>query len=542
MGGAAPYWHQYSYDTLGRRTKLVRNAVGAQTTKAQTTYAYSAHRLTSTTSTAGVTTYGYDSVGNRTSMQTPSGTTTYSWDAEGELRGVQGSSGSSVSSVYDASGERLTRTDASGTTVYLPGGQEFTVAASGKVSVARLYSFAGSTVAIRTGRGLAGVSSLVCDPHGTPLASVPNAERGEGKVVKAYTDPFGGSRDGSLLTLASDRQFLGETRDQASGLTLLGARYYDEATGTFVSVDPQLDPQQPAQFHAYVYSGNNPMTWSDPSGLWWNPIKAVAKAAKSVGSWAKRNQAEIIGAVAGTVVFAGCMAGSFGLGSVGCGVAAGAVGGAVTQAWKTDVQHTERFSWSSLGTATAFGGISGFAGGALGKAAATFIAPVAKTAVAAVTNSISSVTTKATTGASGAARAIGTGASSAARAIGTGAKTVAQRATDAVSKNTTGTGNHVFWSGGQAAKSAAADYAAANGAKTLEMTAVGRALERLPYNRLTAKLWDAASAGFAATAKGDANVFIGSSFRGGESVFGRIEGPILRKKGNSIQQWFEEAW
>ena len=204
---------------------------------------------------------------------------------------------------------------------------------------------------------------------------------------------------------------------------MLGARYYDEATGTFVSVDPQLDPQQPAQFHAYVYSGNNPMTWSDPSGLWWNPIKAVAKAAKSVGSWAKRNQAEIIGAVAGTVVFAGCMAGSFGLGSVGCGVAAGAVGGAVTQAWKTDVQHTERFSWGSLATATVFGGISGFAGGVLGEAASTFIAPVAKTAVAAVTNSVRSVTSKAASSAGGAARA-----------IGTGAKAVAKRATGTASK------------------------------------------------------------------------------------------------------------
>lgn len=73
-------------------------------------------------------------------------------------------------------------------------------------------------------------------------------------------------------------------------------------------------------------------------------------------------------------------------------------------------------------------------------------------------------------------------------------------------------GNRVFWSGGQAAKEAAADFATANGAKTLEMTTVGRALERLPYNRFTAKLWDAASAGFAATARGDANVFIGPSF------------------------------
>lgn len=103
-------------------------------------------------------------------------------------------------------------------------------------------------------------------------------------------------------------------------------------------------------------------------------------------------------------------------------------------------------------------------------------------------------------------------------------------------------GNRVFWSGGSAAKEAAAEFATANGAKTLEMTAVGRTLERLPYNRATAKLWDAASAGFAATARGEANVFIGPSFRGSESVFGRIEGPILNLKGNPILQRFEDAW
>jgi hypothetical protein len=56
------------------------------------------------------------------------------------------------------------------------------------------------------------------------------------------------------------------------------------------------------------------------------------------------------------------------------------------------------------------------------------------------------------------------------------------------------------------------------------------------------ELWDAASAGFAATARGDGNVFIGPSFRGAGSVFGRIEGPILRFKGNPILQRFEDAW
>lgn len=104
------------------------------------------------------------------------------------------------------------------------------------------------------------------------------------------------------------------------------------------------------------------------------------------------------------------------------------------------------------------------------------------------------------------------------------------------------TGSRVFWSGGQPAKEAAEAFAKANGSKTLEMTVVGRTLEKLPYNRFTAELWDAASAGFAATARGNANVFIGPSFRGAGSTFGRIEGPILRFKGNPILQRFEDAW
>lgn len=103
-------------------------------------------------------------------------------------------------------------------------------------------------------------------------------------------------------------------------------------------------------------------------------------------------------------------------------------------------------------------------------------------------------------------------------------------------------GNRVFWSGGQPAKEAAEAFAKADGSKTLEMTAVGRTLEKLPYNRFTAKLWDASSAGFAATARGNANVFIGPSFRGAGSTFGRIEGPILRFKGNPILQRFEDVW
>nr|WP_232842300.1 colicin D domain-containing protein [Terrimesophilobacter mesophilus] len=116
---------------------------------------------------------------------------------------------------------------------------------------------------------MGGVSSLVCDAHGSVVASVPNTVWTAGSVKRVFSDPFGAVREGSDATGSGGHQFLGAVRDTSSGLTLLGARYYDESVGRFISVDPVLDPGLPAQFNAYVYSGNNPATWSDPSGTLW---------------------------------------------------------------------------------------------------------------------------------------------------------------------------------------------------------------------------------------------------------------------------------
>jgi RHS repeat-associated protein len=160
----------------------------------------------------------------------------------------------------------LPRTDASGTTVYLPGGQEILINGS-EVSATRYYSFAGKTVAVRSGTGMGGVSSLVCDPHGSVVASVPNTVWTATSVKRVFSDPFGAVRGGSDAGVPGDHRFLGAVRDTGSGLTLLGARYYDEAVGQFISVDPKLDASEPAQFNAYSYAFNNPATLSDPSGM-----------------------------------------------------------------------------------------------------------------------------------------------------------------------------------------------------------------------------------------------------------------------------------
>jgi RHS repeat-associated protein len=170
-----------------------------------------------------------------------------------------------LSNLYTADGDRLLRTAPDGSITLYVGGQEVTKSASGQVSAVRYYSFAGQTVAMRTAPGLGGVTSLVNDPHGTPVASVHNTDWTTTSVNKHYTLPFGGSRGGAQMP--GDRAFLGKTKDPATGLTLVGARWYDEAAGRFISVDPIMDLASPQQWNGYAYANNNPTTYGDPDGL-----------------------------------------------------------------------------------------------------------------------------------------------------------------------------------------------------------------------------------------------------------------------------------
>ncbi|WP_460708005.1 polymorphic toxin-type HINT domain-containing protein [Myceligenerans halotolerans] len=461
---AAPYWNEYAYDAAGNRTSLVQHVIDGGDDVVKTSYEHGAtgpHQVTRATQQTGpedtidsapqavVGEYEYDAAGNQTvrTLSEPvdgsdpeqveadtdgDGLVTTSqlmgWDVDGDLATVatsgEGTEGENTTEdgeaeyVYTPSGERLVRMDASGATVFL-GGQEIHVDGAGAVGALRYYTFAGQTVAVRDGRGLGGVTSLVADHQGSTVAAVPNTNWTPDAVTRLYTDPFGGDRTpavvdpdtGEMLSgddrLPGDRRFLaaaGGVEDASTGLVLLGARYYDVGLGRFISTDPQLDASNPAQFNAYVYAGNNPVTFSDPSGLsWWSSIKSGAKkAAGAVGGFVKKYQAEIIGTVAGAVVFGGCMALTAGAGSIGCAVAGGAVGGAVTNLWKTKVQKKKPFSWKSLATDTALGA----AGGLLGAGAGAVIGRVAPAITSAASGAIRSATSAVTRRVSATAAAV----------------------------------------------------------------------------------------------------------------------------------------
>lgn len=97
--------------------------------------------------------------------------------------------------------------------------------------------------------------------------------------------------------------------------------------------------------------------------------------------------------------------------------------------------------------------------------------------------------------------------------------------------------SRVFWSGGNIAKSTAANYAKANGLKTLEMTTGGRIMNTinpiLPRS-VSTPVWNRLSTNFAKGASGEAHFFtIPAGPRSG-SIWLNVEKPILQKNNVNI--------
>ncbi|PKV77095.1 RHS repeat-associated core domain-containing protein [Streptomyces sp. TLI_146] len=296
LGGPAPYWSSYTYNTDGtRKTETQHNTTG-DTSKDQTrTYTYPTagaahpHSLLSTSTTTGTTgpvtdTYDYDQVGNTTRRTlnpsaAPTSDQTLSWDSEGHLHAVADTvqtktANSTVTTkkatdyVYDPSGNRLlghTLDTANladeNTTLYLGATELKLTKGAAKPTATRYYPL-GAATAVRTDDNK--VTFQVTDHHGTADTSI-NAT--DGTATQRRMTPFGQERGTPPAAWAGTKGFVGGINDTQTGLTHLGAREYDPATGRFISVDPLLETNDPQSHNGYVYAHNNPVTGSDPSGL-----------------------------------------------------------------------------------------------------------------------------------------------------------------------------------------------------------------------------------------------------------------------------------
>lgn len=283
LGAASTYWTTWNIDDRGNRTQEKRwgtTAAGDTTT----TFTYNGNStnqpdtLTGTTSVGALpqsTTYAYDAAGNMTNRNAGNGNQTLTWDDAGRLSGITGSTPGNSSFIYDADGELLLQKDPGKTTLYLPGQQITLNTTTNTTTGVRYYPLPGGATALRTGSGT-NYKFTISDLHGTSELLLDNTA--QIPTWRQFT-PYGAPR-GTAITWPDNRGFLNKPTNAGTGLTNVGARYYDPATGRFISVDPELQPEVPQSLNGYLYANNNPVTYLDPTGRdWWDDLKRRWKEA-----------------------------------------------------------------------------------------------------------------------------------------------------------------------------------------------------------------------------------------------------------------------
>ncbi|MFF8401720.1 RHS repeat-associated core domain-containing protein [Streptomyces sp. NPDC015684] len=324
--GTAPYQSAYTYDRLGNLQSVTdTNAAG---TAAKLDYLYPGYddagtwttanadqphgvrkidHITGTTTTA-TDTYTYFDDGTMKQRIEPGTTTDYTWTKQGQLATVKATKSSGGSTLtryaYDADGNVLVRTTPQETVASIAG-MELRTSDGSTVTATRYYTSGASAVAIRTTTGTTAangkVTYLLADNQASTQISI---DASTGSTTRRRYTPFGDERSGPLPT-GTDRGFLGATEDPSTGLSLLGARAYDPHLGRFLSPDPLSSPYAPQNLSAYSYSDNDPINYSDPSGL--KPVGQCGPSGRCTdgtretftqnddGTWTSRTYSQDIG-------------------------------------------------------------------------------------------------------------------------------------------------------------------------------------------------------------------------------------------------------
>jgi RHS repeat-associated protein len=193
-------------------------------------------------------TLAWDVLSNLTSVTAGTATTEYLYDSAGQrYAAISGNTATIFMGSWDASDPDTGNNPAGGT----------------DVSVTRYYSADGAQVASWSTGG--NLTLTFGDVQGSAHVSVTtNAANEVVPTVNAYT-PYGAQRGDTDVT--GERGWLNQVAD-ATGLTYLNARYYDPLLGRFLSPDPLLNPGDPRTLDPYRYADNNPVVFTDASGLW----------------------------------------------------------------------------------------------------------------------------------------------------------------------------------------------------------------------------------------------------------------------------------
>jgi RHS repeat-associated protein len=273
-----------AYDGVGNRNSVTANIPGMTSLSGTTGYSYdSKDQITQETSTrnGGFTdNFGYDSAGNPTSFKgitksynsnnqqtgtgfshdgngnpTNYGGTTLTFDPENRMIAY----GSVLTAGYNGDGLRAWKDNATSRTYFLFDGIVPLVEMNSSGSVIATNSFGASGLVSRREGGTSvfysfdseGNVSQRTDVNGSVLLQHAFGAHGD-SLGGAPSDPFGYKAQYGYYT------------DSETGLQLLTFRYYDHATGRFVTRDPI---SYAGGVNLYSYVTNNPLRFADSLGL-----------------------------------------------------------------------------------------------------------------------------------------------------------------------------------------------------------------------------------------------------------------------------------
>jgi RHS repeat-associated protein len=254
----------YSYDRFGNRwTEKVTAGMGIQPA-----YNYNAKNQIDI---SGVT---YDAAGDVTNDGYGFGNTYY-YDAENRIIQVNGTMGQCSTAtacyVYDALGHRV-RATVSGQT------RDFVYDLSGRTIDEFTPGGSGWLGTWTRGEAYAGNMHIATYANGTTqfdnsdwLGTFRARSDVSGNLVESCSSmPFGEDLTctGTELTPI---HFTGKEHDFESGNDFFPARYYSSGPAHFLTPDPGglnvVDPSNPQSWNQYAYVMNNPVIYTDPSGL-----------------------------------------------------------------------------------------------------------------------------------------------------------------------------------------------------------------------------------------------------------------------------------
>ncbi len=261
------------FDPAGNITSITD---GVTSGRSQTISYDNLNRIHTASGIYGVQTYGYDGVGNRSSLAVGGTTSGYTYaSAANQITAITNPVAPPVpatgSYLTNAFRQRVQKVVGATTTQFVHDEAGHLIAesdASGTVQREYLWLDDMPVAMVDS----TGVSPVLYYIHTDQLGTPQKITDGSMNVVwDGVFDPFGNPTTGASLSLTNLR-FPGQYADGESGLSQNWHRDYDPATGRYIQSDPI---GLSSGINTYTYVQGNPLRYPDETGLargdWWDP-------------------------------------------------------------------------------------------------------------------------------------------------------------------------------------------------------------------------------------------------------------------------------